>query len=734
MDVWSYSQTGYDPGETATNGNRFLTGNGYMGYRGTMDEWGKSKLVAVNLAGVYDRNGDRWREPVNAPNGLFFKLYADGEAMALGVTEPLRHRQTVYFRRGVHQRETEFQKVILKSERIVSMAQPHLIASKVELTFKDNCEATVATGIDTDIWDINGPHLFGHVPGTDNCLNVTAKTGELGIDVSVSQSLVSEFEAVLTRDNEKGLYRTISFKAEAGKKYTFELFSSVYTSLDSDDAERLSTELAISESNAGYAAVLAAHEAAWENLWTGSEVILEGDDTEEVQRALNASLYHLHSIAPRHADSMSIPARGLSGQTYKGAVFWDSEVFLFPFFIHTEPKLAKTLLRYRIDTLNGAKAKATEYGYRGAFYAWESQEGGTEGCTNYNVVDVFTHRPVRTYFRDKQIHISGDIAYAIWRYFEITGDDSLLREGGAEVILECARFFVSRAHARLDSDKIDILDVIGPDEYHERVNNSVFTNQMAKNCLSCVLKIENHFGGDSAFFSSLIKRLGYERDLDLVRSLERRIVIPSTGIIEQFDGYFALEDCSLAEVRGRLLDEREYWGSGNGVAAHTQIIKQADVIAMMALYPSLFSDETVKQNWEYYEPRTEHGSSLSACMYALAACRFGRADLAWQHFVNTASIDLCGGGKHWAGEIYIGGTHPAANGGAWMIAVLGFAGLKEENGEISLKPCLPAQITSMRFPLSLISGDTIKKTVVTVTKDSFSLYSSDAFTYHQSDR
>ncbi len=639
--------------------------------------------------------------------------------MFLGEVEPLKHRQTVHFRRGVHQRETEFPKVVLKSERLVSMAQPHLMASKVELTFKEDCEAMVVTGINTDIWDINGPHLLNYVFKTTNCLNVTAKTGELGIDVSVSQSLVSGFQNMNTGNNEKGLYHTISFMAEAGRKYTFELFSSVYTSLDGGDAERQSTDLALSASNTGFAAVLAEHEAAWENLWLCSEVILEGDGIEEVQRALNASLYHLHSIAPRHASSMSIPARGLSGQTYKGAVFWDSEIFLFPFFVHTQPQLAKTLLRYRIDTLEGAKAKASEYGYRGAFYAWESQEGGLEGCTNYNVIDVFTHRPVRTYFRDKQIHISGDIAYAIWRYFEITGDDSLLREGGAEVILECARFFVSRAHARLDSDKIDILDVIGPDEYHERINNSVFTNQMAKNCLSCVLKIEKHFGGDSAFFRSLINSLNYERDLDLVRSLEGRIVVPATGVIEQFDGYFAMEDCSLSEVRARLLDDREYWGSGNGVAAHTQIIKQADVIAMMALYPSLFSDETVKQNWEYYEPRTEHGSSLSACMYALAACRFGRADLAWQHFVNSASIDLRGGGKHWAGEIYIGGTHPAANGGAWMIAVLGFAGLSIENGEIRLKPCLPAQITSMRFPLVLISGDTIKKTVVTVTKNSF---------------
>ncbi|MCE5234747.1 MAG: glycoside hydrolase family 65 protein, partial [Eubacteriales bacterium] len=183
------------------------------------------------------------------------------------------------------------------------------------------------------------------------------------------------------------------------------------------------------------------------------------------------------------------------------------------------------------------------------------------------------------------------------------------------------------------------------------------------------------------------------------------------ALIEQFDGYFKLEDCSLDTVRGRVLDAREYWGTNHGVAAHTQIIKQADVIAMMALFPTLFSEETVERNWRFYEPRTEHGSSLSACMYALTACRIGRPDLAWAHFMKTASIDLAGGGKHWAGEIYIGGTHPAANGGAWMIAVLGFAGLTVQNGELKLNPRLPKEIISLRFPVTLRG----KRAIVTVT-------------------
>ena len=717
MDLWSYTQNGYNAGDTVANGNRFLIGNGYMGYRGTMDEWGQKEFAAVNLAGVYDQNGDKWREPVNAPNGLFAKLFVNGRAAALGEDEPLSHSQSINFRHGVHTRETEFDSVRIRSERIASMAEPRLLASRLTLTFSGDAEAELLTGIVTDIWDINGPHLFGHICQTGPDLLVKAHTGELRIPVASAQAARCDFPCEETRETTRsGAYRRIRFGAKAGKTYIVDLFASVFTG--GPEPELPAAALCESAASDGFDSCLSAHKKAWENLWHNSEVELQGDD--EAARALNASLYHLHSIAPRHTANLSVPARGLSGQTYKGAIFWDSEMFLFPVFVHTEPELAKSMLRYRISTLPGALGKAAEYGFRGAFYPWESQEGGVEGCTDYNVVDVFTHRPVRTYFRDKQIHISGDIVYALWRYYEITGDLSLLREGGAEVILQCARFYLSRAHRRVDTDKVEFLDVIGPDEYHERVCNNKFTNLMAAHCMSRALAVTELFTGtEPEFINGLIQKLDYGSDLALLMAVypKLRPDFKDGAVIEQFDGYFSLEDCTPDTLRGRLLDEREYWGTNHGVAAHTQVIKQADVIAMTALFPSLFSDETVERNWRYYEPRTEHGSSLSACMYALTACRFGRPDLAWEHFIKTASIDLVGGGKHWAGEIYIGGTHPAANGGAWMIAVLGFAGLSVKDGELTVTPRLPPQIKSLRFPITLRG----KRVVITVTPDGYKI-------------
>lgn len=712
--LWSLKISGYDPQRVVSDGNRFLIANGYMGVRGTVEEADGTACPAINLAGVYDKFEDRWREPVNAPYGLYVKVSANGKPLALGETEPASHNLEISYRHGIFRRETDFGTAIVSSQRIASMDQPHLLASSLQLRFCEDSQVEIRTGISTDIWNINGPHLFDYRLTTGETLLCEAITGQKKIPVAVAQSVSASFAAEETYEStDAGVMRILRFQAKKDEPVTLDLFCTVYTGLDTDTPGIAAAKLASSAKETGFAQCSERNCQAWEDIWQHSAVDLEGND--EAALALHASQYYLNSIAPRHAGNLSIPARGLSGQTYKGAIFWDSEIFLFPMFVHTQPEVAKSLLRYRIDTLPGALKKAAEYGYRGAFYAWESQEGGEEGCTNFNVVDVFTHRPVRTYFRDKQIHISADISYTMQQYFDITGDRSLLEEGGAEVILQCARFYLSRATSHLDRDTVDFADVIGPDEYHERVTNSAFTNQMARYCMECALGLEKVFADCPERLTHLIEKLDYHKDWDLLKQVLPRIrpLQVRDGIVEQFDGYFELEDCGLDTVRSRLCDSREYWGGDHGVAGTTQIIKQADVIALMSLLPQEFTDDAVSANWNYYEPRTEHGSSLSACMYSLTACRIHRLDWAWDLFLRSASIDIQGGGKQWAGEVYIGGTHPASNGGSWMIAVLGFAGLRLRNGKLELNPNLPDTITRMRFPVTV--GDKLMH--ITVTHD-----------------
>lgn len=704
MNLWNYECHGYDKDRVVEDGNRFLTANGYMGVRGTVEEAGKEAFAAVNLAGVYDRFEEKWREPVNAPTPLFCRLAFNGEPMALGEKEPLDHTIGVDYRNGVFYRKTDFGPVEIETRRFVSMADAHLMAMECRYTFREAGEAELRCGIDADVWDINGPH-FKYSVENDLSLGWAGVTGEKNTMVCVSTRCGRNFEAETKREKTgRGVFECLKFSAETGRTYTFTMYGAVFTDLDPMEEFELPSDwactTAVKAAEAGFYACLAQHQAAWQSIWEMCGVTLEGCD--EAARGVIASQYQLNSIAPRHSRSMSIPARGLSGQTYKGAIFWDTEVFLFPMFVYTQPEIARSFLMYRISTLEGALKKAKEYGYRGAFYAWESQEGGEEGCTNFNVVDVFTHRPVRTYFRDKQIHISADVAYTMRQYYEITGDRTLLERGGARVLLECARFYLSRASAHLDGKTVDYADVIGPDEYHERVTNNAFTNELVRYTMESALLLEDIFRDRPEFLQALLEELDYEKDWSLLKTVPGRISPQKekNGVIEQFDGYFNLEDCGLAAVRSRLVNPREYWGGDHGVAGTTQVIKQADVIAMMAMLPERFTVEQMEKNWAYYEPRTEHGSSLSACMYALTACRIGKPDLAWELFMKTACIDVTGVSKQWAGEIYIGGTHPASNGGAWMIAVLGFAGMQLENGTLTFRPRLPEQIQKLTFPVT----------------------------------
>ncbi|MNZ83258.1 Nigerose phosphorylase [compost metagenome] len=387
-------------------------------------------------------------------------------------------------------------------------------------------------------------------------------------------------------------------------------------------------------------------------------------------------------------------------------------MFMLPFFLHTDPKVARNLMMYRIHTLGGARRKAAEYGFLGAFYAWESQDTGDDACTLFNVNDVFTGRPMRTYFRDKQVHISGDVVHGIWKYVQFTGDESLLTSGGAEVIWECARFFYSYAYYNSVKERFEILDVTGADEYHERVNNNAFTNALVKETLEIALRTAELLQDKyPEVYNQLSTEFSEGPFLTEFKAMLDSFYVPQPDpaslVIEQFDRYFTLEDVRLPDLKSRVLNKNEYLGGGNGLATTTTILKQADVVLMLNLFKHSFTKEVKQANWEFYEPRTEHGSSLSPCIYALVAADIGSPDWGYPYFMRTATVDLTGESKQYVGDLYIGGTHPAANGGAWMAAVLGFAGLDYDGGTVHIKPSLPKHWQSVELPVTL-RGNTFK--------------------------
>jgi nigerose phosphorylase len=711
-------------------GNIYQLANGYMGYRGTLDEFGPEEWVGVTLAGIFDQVGAAWREPVNAPNGGFTRVSVDGAELSALTSKVRRHKQTLQFAAALFERETIFasrtKTLTVKSSRFLSAAVPNLGVIKFSVSCDKPAQVTIRTGIDCNIWDLNGPHL-GQLTAEkqDSVLLVQGRTSENAQRVAVAEAVDLGFGKEAHEFRGKRNLRVITLQAEAGKTYTFHKYFAVVT--DNDVAGQTVHEVAIKTVQharaLGYAQCWENHRVAWSRKWEHCDVVIEGDD--EAQQALRYSILQLLMVAPVNGSANSIPARALSGQVYKGAVFWDTEMFMFPFFLHTYPEKARELMRYRIKTLDGArrKAKSEGAGYRGAFYAWESQETGDDACTYFNVGDPVTGRDIRTYFRDKQVHISGDVALAMWNYFKVTGDDSLLLAGGAEVILECARFYSSYAYFNVDRDRYEILDVTGPDEYHERVHNNAFTSRVVQETFAIAGAAVAHLRRrHPAVWRTLAKKLRIARELPRFRQGAARLYVPApdarTGVIEQFDGYHKLRETTVAALKAKMVHPHEYLGGENGLAVPTQIIKQADVVMMLNLFKSDYSAAIKQANWEYYEPRTEHGSSLSACAYALVAAEFGKLDFAYKYFLQTAQIDLEAKYKVYVGTIFIGGSHPAANGGAWMTAVLGFGGVQADEHRLTINPRLYRKWRKLQFNLAY-RGDgfrvAITPTAVTVT-------------------
>ena len=693
MDLWKISKSNFEQSDVELHGSKYIIGNGFMGYRGTMEEYTDKQLVSVNLAGLFDRNGNKWRESVNAPNPLFTAVETKGKILSLINTPIASHIQTLDIKKGVHTRKTVFNaegaNLCIEAERFVSMKRKNIIALRYSVSSDKDISFILKTGIDKNIWDINGPHIENaEVSVNKNTSSFVGKTVQNKIEVKVLENIKG---IDFTNFDENGLHIT-EIELKSGEKIVFEKIAGVYwgnevscAETDLDDAVKCGFDFLKDE-----------HIAEWAEIWDNSDVVIEGDD--EAQLALRYSIYQLCSIAPHNTDKCGIPARGLSGQVYKGAAFWDTEMFMLPFFQFTDKTVAENLLKYRINTLPGAERKAHEFGYEGAFYAWESQETGDDACTLFNVTDIFTNRPLRTYFKDRQIHVSADMVFAMWDYCSVTGDYTVLRDGGLDMIYECVRFFYTYSSFRPYKNRYELLDVVGPDEYHERVDNNAFTNIMVKHAADILTyaldKVKSIYPDK---YNEFIK----DKELAWVYDFAQKLYVPEPdkdGIIEQFDGYFRMEDTVPSELKKRELKENEYWGC-HGLASTTRVLKQADVVMMLNVFRSEYSNEIKKANWEFYEPYTEHGSSLSACAYAIVAANIGFTDWAYKYFMKTATVDLNGSTRQYLGSLYIGGTHPAANGGSWNTAIYGFAGVSYKDGILDISPNIPDKWQSLSFKL-----------------------------------
>jgi len=713
----------FNPNEIVKNGNKFLIGNGYFGYRGTLEEYSRDQMVAMNMAGLYDQFDGHWRESVNVFNPLYTCLKLGQVVLNPLKLTPIRHMQSIDMASGTHTRETVFlldgTEITIHAERFCGQSNLHLLLLKYSFFVTRPIQVDLMTGVDISVYDMNGPHLQNmSFRDAGSAYTVIGETAENNWKVAVTEVVKNNFDAESETLLISGMaMRRFRVNAEPGKTYTIFKYTAVeHTFADADERSRT---MALAAAEQGYDHLVAENLAFWKQKWNFSDIQIKGND--EAQLAIRNSIYNLIIIRP-YSEYRGIPARGLSGQSYKGAVYWDTELFLLPFYLNTDLDAARKIVMYRIHTLDGAMRKAEHYGYEGAFYAWESQDTGDEACTDYNIIAADSGIPIRTYFNEKQIHVSGDVVYAINRYVTQTNDYTVLLNGGLRTIIECARFYHSYIILDPETNLYVVKNVTGPDEYHESVDNNAFTNKMIANTFSVMLKSIKYMRGiDPKFVNELIQDNGYDVLIDGIKVIVKSIYLPVPGpdlIIEQFEGYRKLEDTDMTKLKKRIHHPNEYLGGQNGVATTTQVIKTADVVTMLSLFRNDYTKLVKKANWNYYEPRTEHGSSLSALMYALLACEIGESNFAYPLFLKGATIDLNGEGKTYAGGIYIGGTHPASSGGAYMTAVYGFAGLQHLDGLLAGNTRLPEGIEEMRFKcieMGKVANVVVKNNGLTIT-------------------
>ena len=483
-----------------------------------------------------------------------------------------------------------------------------------------------------------------------------------------------------------------SWDATLGGTIRLDRIFTIFTTRDVADPAKAARDHLTSMCARGFQTVAAAHVDAWRCRWESAEVRIAGD--EEAQRALRFAIYHLIAAANPADERVSIGARGLTGEAYRGHVFWDTEIYMLPFYSFTDPPTARALLKYRYHTLDAARRKAKEHGYEGALYAWESADTGDETTPTRAVMPDGRVIIIRT--GEQEHHISADIAYAVWQYWQATGDDAFMLEAGAEILVETARFWASRAQVELDG-RAHIRQVIGPDEYHELIDDNAYTNAMAAFNLECAADVVDVFQCvQSADWQRLLVRLSLmEQEPKSWRTVAEALVTgfdPATSLLEQFAGYSKLEEVDIATPRGRATPIDMYLGPER--VRRSKAIKQADVVALSALLWDKWPVAVHEANFRYYEPRTAHGSSLSPALYSLVAARLGDGALAQTYFRQAAEIDLANNMGNAAG-----GVHMAALGGLWQAAVFGVAGLRVREDGIVLDPHLLPGWAEMAFPV-----------------------------------
>ena len=712
---WTLIEPQFDPAQLRSRETVFTIGNGYVGTRGSFEEGYPDALPATLIHGVYDDVPVVYTELANCPDWLSLVIIVNGERFRLDRGEILHYERQLDLHHGILSRSVRWRSptgntLDLRFERFVSLADEQVLGLRCQITPVD-FDGTIE--VQSSINGYPDNQGFDHWEQIDRgktaqgvWLQVRTRSSHIELGMAAEMTTIgtdASFQVTNTLDHPT---MTTTFLATVGQTISVEKVVTVFTSQKAGLAvQAAQNKLA---DLPAYAVLLNAHQQAWNKVWQQSDIEIEGDSN--AQLAVRYNLFQLFiSACPHitgeypHNNRVSVPAKTLSGLGYRGHVFWDTEIFILPFFTLTQPAIARSLLTYRHNTLDGARRKAADSGYKGAMYAWESADTGDEMTPRWSLSNNPYAESVRIWCRDREIHINADIAYAVWQYWQATGDDIWLRDYGAEIILDTALFWMSRVEWNAKQERYELCEVIGADEYHEQVNNNAFTNRMVQWHLEKAVVVyewlQRTFPDRAAELAQKLQ-LTSEQLLRLHATIAQ-MYIPydaKTGLIEQFEGFFQLKDIDLGDYEPRYRSIQAVLGMEE--TNQRQVLKQPDVLMLLYLMrdTQTFSDrqDILQKNWNYYAPRTDitYGSSLGPAIHAILAANLGEAADAYEQFMQTALVDL----EDTRGNT-ADGIHAASAGGVWQAVVFGFAGIQIKDSGPVATPHLPPTWTRLKFKL-----------------------------------
>lgn len=699
-----------DPSKSKHFEGLFTQGSGYVSIRGSYEEGlvaavqdeeymrtpanvtleksrhSRSKW-GVYLPGVTGRHPLLKEEMVNLPYLLEFVLYAEGEKLDMDLCNILDYRRWLDLRDGVLYRDFIWKTAsgcILKASyrRYISADKRNLVVQEMEFEVVEGSACLkLEGGINTNV-RTNGYQHFQQIDVGFDGEAYAEVTTDTGTSVYMRSSLFINGDKVyngLARDGRAFAQAEWDIRTE--KKVKISKISVIASDRDAEgDLFRQAARDMLDTSDPGVINLFEKHEHIWESRWKTADIEIEGNDF--VQLAVRVSIYHLLRACNDQDDRIAICAKGFAGEAYYGHFFWDTEVYLLPFFIYTHPEAAKKLLGFRVNTLEGAIRNARYYGYRGARFPWESTITGEEQCSNWQ-------------YADNEVHVTADVVYGIWHYYIATGDFSFLKKC-TRLLIETSRFWADRVEIKMDGS-VNLNGVMGPDEYVAFCNNNSYTNYMVSFALKSTVDLINEIKQkDAGYLDAMMDSLGLEdKELTHFMYIAQSLKIPegSGRLIRQCDDFEKLEDIDFNQV---WKDRSKPFGSciSQEKNYRSKALKQADVLMLFHLFPQFFEKNRCEVNFDYYFPMTTHDSSLSYCIHSILAARLGRMELSSTLFEKTLGIDL-DAAKGGAAE----GIHIANCGGIWQSIVMGFAGASwaYESNEPHFEPTLPADWKRIQF-------------------------------------